>query len=499
MFTKKEYEVWKIRMQAHLAEQDDDMWFVITDEPMKNEDEHSYDYNCAATSFDLVQLLVLDQQMRAVEKRPVEKEAETKKKKEKDVVVVKKLVVLGAAKKDAPASKRKPVVDSSDSESIVSLPLVQIKKKQRTQRTNPVKKIAADRGESNSGPDPEIPTEAENVSTSAAPEENTQAGDKEDSSVVKSAADQPVQQSLTTAGKGIFPPMEIREINWVTDFLPKIDPALKGKWILEAYAFPDPVELHCLLVLNSAYEDVSSKMAEYDKWACFRIEIKTKFVSDLLERRMLVLYMEVKKRVEEHRANFNPAEPSANYDHMCIRFLDRELKVLAMQNGALRLQADLPLLIPESSVAGSTPDDLLLITCNMGCITSTQGTTPSQETEKNRLRKRRRSRLRKSVVLLKLWRRQRQRRSIRLQSIELRKRSVRVREMSTRLMRNRLPKNQLSGKIGTRKWIDQIEIKTDYNALVIEPDQSRAKLVEDKPAQGILVTLVEDKPAQKFN
>ncbi|KZV52885.1 hypothetical protein F511_34830 [Dorcoceras hygrometricum] len=35
MFSKEEYNVWKIRMQAHLAVQDDDMWFVITNGPMQ--------------------------------------------------------------------------------------------------------------------------------------------------------------------------------------------------------------------------------------------------------------------------------------------------------------------------------------------------------------------------------------------------------------------------------------------------------------------------------
>ncbi|KZV42996.1 hypothetical protein F511_37045 [Dorcoceras hygrometricum] len=35
MFSKEEYDDWKIRMQAHLAAQDDDMWFVIIDGPMK--------------------------------------------------------------------------------------------------------------------------------------------------------------------------------------------------------------------------------------------------------------------------------------------------------------------------------------------------------------------------------------------------------------------------------------------------------------------------------
>ncbi|XP_073154033.1 uncharacterized protein [Henckelia pumila] len=35
MFSKKDYDEWKIRIQAHLSAQDDDMWYVITDGPMK--------------------------------------------------------------------------------------------------------------------------------------------------------------------------------------------------------------------------------------------------------------------------------------------------------------------------------------------------------------------------------------------------------------------------------------------------------------------------------
>ncbi|KZV22894.1 hypothetical protein F511_38936 [Dorcoceras hygrometricum] len=35
MFSKEDYDDWKIRTQAHLAAKDDDMWSVITDGPMK--------------------------------------------------------------------------------------------------------------------------------------------------------------------------------------------------------------------------------------------------------------------------------------------------------------------------------------------------------------------------------------------------------------------------------------------------------------------------------
>ncbi|KZT75483.1 hypothetical protein F511_47495 [Dorcoceras hygrometricum] len=35
LFSRDEYDDWKIRMQAHLAAMDDEMWNVITDRPLK--------------------------------------------------------------------------------------------------------------------------------------------------------------------------------------------------------------------------------------------------------------------------------------------------------------------------------------------------------------------------------------------------------------------------------------------------------------------------------
>ncbi|XP_073122819.1 uncharacterized protein [Henckelia pumila] len=35
IFSRENFDDWKIRMQAHLAAQDDDMWYVITDGPLK--------------------------------------------------------------------------------------------------------------------------------------------------------------------------------------------------------------------------------------------------------------------------------------------------------------------------------------------------------------------------------------------------------------------------------------------------------------------------------
>ena len=35
MFSKEEYDHWKLRMRAHLTAQDEDMWYVITDGPIQ--------------------------------------------------------------------------------------------------------------------------------------------------------------------------------------------------------------------------------------------------------------------------------------------------------------------------------------------------------------------------------------------------------------------------------------------------------------------------------
>ncbi|KZV30923.1 hypothetical protein F511_11753 [Dorcoceras hygrometricum] len=51
---------------------------------------------------------------------------------------------------------------------------------------------------------------------------------------VRSGPEKPAQQTITYTGKGIFAPIQIREINWVTHFLPKIAPKAKGKGMLEA-------------------------------------------------------------------------------------------------------------------------------------------------------------------------------------------------------------------------------------------------------------------------
>ncbi|KZV36756.1 hypothetical protein F511_38466 [Dorcoceras hygrometricum] len=213
-------------------------------------------------------------------------------------------------KKAKASPKRKKVVESSDSKSKMSLPLMKIMKKQRTQRTKPAQRTAGDQARFNPGSIPDIQAGADDASTSGGPKANMKTTSEWRDMLIM------LPQLLTRKSiKGIFAPVEIREINWATHFLTKIDPAAKGKEILETFARPNPVEEHCLMVLKSYWEDVSSKMCNYYKWIHFRTAVRlnnvtaitpieilakiedqflfwaeTELVSELFELRISVLY-----------------------------------------------------------------------------------------------------------------------------------------------------------------------------------------------------------------
>ncbi|KZV46875.1 hypothetical protein F511_21101 [Dorcoceras hygrometricum] len=119
-------------------------------------------------------------------------------------------------------------------------------------------------------------------------------------------------------------------------------------------------------------------MSSFDEWERFRTEVRinsiksmtlidsmakiedefmswaeTKRVSELLQRRLLVQFRLYEKQLQEvvdkHRAEFDKAAQSANYDHMCIRFLERDFREIIKQYRFQRSQAGLPLLIDEDS------------------------------------------------------------------------------------------------------------------------------------------------------
>ncbi|KZV44564.1 hypothetical protein F511_44218 [Dorcoceras hygrometricum] len=186
---------------------------------------------------------------------------------------------------------RKLVVEPSDSESNVSVPPVLIRKKNQTKKTKKVRP-AAHQTASQPGPVLDIPAEADKTSTADGPEatmETTPEVEKkvdgastttkqecgnrtdmepitnEGTIVVRSGPEQPDQHSITSASKGVHAPIQIKEINWVTHFLSKIDPAAKGKELLQFLARPNPLEEHYLMVLQGIREKVDHQIHLFDQ------------------------------------------------------------------------------------------------------------------------------------------------------------------------------------------------------------------------------------------
>ncbi|KZV16224.1 hypothetical protein F511_11129 [Dorcoceras hygrometricum] len=304
---------------------------------------------------------------------------------------------LGGQKKRGD-TKRKQVVESSGSESTISLSIKDCSKKQRTQKRKKQKQLSGDKIDSQPGPIPDAPVGGERISgdehnvvgpggqermdfeqdeqmgddehdvdrheknpgcvtqtdhggpdelafTTAQDEQEKftggcpkgeiteivewvdkrdRIGQDENGSQIEKEADtndrvlvvrygfeSPAHQPITYTVQGIFEPIQIREINWSMYFLPKIAPEAKGKGTLEVVTRPNPVEEHCQLVLNSAWEAVSNTLADFE-WIRFRTAVKlwdissfedltriedkflvlaeTKEVSDLLQHRSLLMY-----------------------------------------------------------------------------------------------------------------------------------------------------------------------------------------------------------------
>ncbi|KZV30299.1 hypothetical protein F511_36475 [Dorcoceras hygrometricum] len=116
-----------------------------------------------------------------------------------------------------------------------------------------------------------------------------------------------------------------------------------------------PVEEHCQQVIKSTWNNVSAQLNIFKEWVHFRKEVRIKDISsleslvkieeqllewgeteelsELFERRSLILYkrfeLEVEKVYHEHLANFKLDDPSVNHDYLFIRRLNKELNLIA--------------------------------------------------------------------------------------------------------------------------------------------------------------------------
>ncbi|KZV46963.1 hypothetical protein F511_23565 [Dorcoceras hygrometricum] len=159
------------------------------------------------------------------------------------------------------------------------------------------------------------------------------------------------------------------ELDWVTHVLPKTAPKDNGKEMMEVFSRLHPVEEHCQQVIKSTWDTVSAQMIIFEEWVYFRKKMlewgETEEVSELFERRSLILYklfeMEVEKVYHEHLANFKLDAPSVNHDYFCIRHLHKELKVIATVHKNHRAMAGLPTVDEEVSLLESASNQPQLL------------------------------------------------------------------------------------------------------------------------------------------
>ncbi|KZV41207.1 hypothetical protein F511_17166 [Dorcoceras hygrometricum] len=126
---------------------------------------------------------------------------------------------------------------------------------------------------------------------------------------------------------------------------------------------------YCQSLIASAREKVSTKIAIFEEWVHFRLEVRlkdlssfecminseeqllewaeTEDITELSERRSLILYKILETELEQlylaHLANFKTSVASAHYDFECIRLLHQELRLIAVGHRHHRGLAGLPL------------------------------------------------------------------------------------------------------------------------------------------------------------
>ncbi|KZV51684.1 hypothetical protein F511_30097 [Dorcoceras hygrometricum] len=182
-----------------------------------------------------------------------------------------------------------PSTESSDSEATVIVPPVLITKKHRTKRAKKVPPTTDTQAESQPGPIPDIPARGDKGSTTGGPEATMatppelekQAGDgsntpeHEERMECENQTEKESQEgnaSIVAQGEQVDSTADVwkgagnRE---VTHFLPKIDPADKGKGALSYLDRPNAVEKHYLLVIQDIRERSECQLRVFDQWHRF--------------------------------------------------------------------------------------------------------------------------------------------------------------------------------------------------------------------------------------
>ncbi|KZV25033.1 hypothetical protein F511_27957 [Dorcoceras hygrometricum] len=143
--------------------------------------------------------------------------------------------------------------------------------------------------------------------------------------------------------------------------------------VAQEHGNPEMVEDYCTRLIMTAREKVSSRLAIFEEWVHFRLEVRLKDffcfqsmidieeqqlkwaenedITELSERRSLILYKLLETELEKlylaHLANFKTNVVSAHRDFECIRRLHQELRLTAAAHRHHRGLVGLPFTTPE--------------------------------------------------------------------------------------------------------------------------------------------------------
>ncbi|KZV44284.1 ABC transporter B family member 11-like [Dorcoceras hygrometricum] len=174
------------------------------------------------------------------------------------------------------------------------------------------------------GQDGNVSTISQGEHVESTTEDETGAGNRETFMEARNEKAQPAQQSTTNTDESFYAPVELREINWVSYWL--------------------PVEQDSVYEVCGRFVKTENKLFS---WA------ETDKVSELLQRRDLVWYKMVefhmREAVAEHWKNFHKDKPSANQDIMAIRMLEAELAKTRKSVNLFQAKAGLPVTYNERS------------------------------------------------------------------------------------------------------------------------------------------------------
>ncbi|KZV38281.1 fatty acid amide hydrolase [Dorcoceras hygrometricum] len=192
--------------------------------------------------------------------------------------------------------------------------------------------------------------QGENVESTA--EDETGVGNRETFMEARHESAQPAQQSTNYTGKRVYDPVEIWEINWVTHFLPKIDPNIRDRGECQLQVYDQWRRFYTSYWLSNIpsmkiVEEFAKIENKLFSWA------ETDKVSEMLQRRELIWYkmmeLHMREAVAENLKNFYKDKPSANQDIMAIRMLEDELAKTMKSVNLFQARADLPVTYHERS------------------------------------------------------------------------------------------------------------------------------------------------------